>query len=1374
MSTGEGPPARNTRASKRTRENTSRGTSNASNRGNSGSNRARTTRNSPNRSTLQAEGNGSSAQADAAQDTVEQGSPSEVAQTTSAVSKISSTLTELDPPQSPLTEGNEGTVTSDDTEMQNEGIFPSRGSDDPNRIRTPDAVYLVPRRVERRGRAEGTLTPPHDQEQVYVTAPQDPESSKRKRSLPSISGKGKGRVIDSPERESSPSWEVDNGSIHDSSRENGQHLLNEMIVHWMATADQNLAEAVTTQKELASLHLKVAESIRRAEDMREAMQDILRATGHMRVRNVVQPLVKEEEVSPRIIATQALYAERGSTEGSAEYQQRQRAQVRFGRNTLPIHKERENYFASSDLQETENIIVEPNPPISNQLQINERGSSMRRPTPYYQRERGIRPTMTGQTARSTKLATMQARSPLRRVRDSRRNILQESLVHNGNNEYEPDDGEGYHSEGTSPETDNPYEEHPERPYSEYPPNVRAGRRKGDYPHRSYGYSAPPVMGYPKHDGPETLDQDYSRRATSAAFRTSEPPAIWQEITPVQTGSEYEQRSAELLRRYIRDSLAGAPSNLPELKGLRAKLPEPYGGNDDFDRFESWLQGLLRHFKLHRLTDQDRDGDRILVAGSCLKSRAERWFNHEVERPHRMVRYWTFEDVVLGLYRAFVTTATTQQAVHKYAQIRYSKEDGVHGFYRELLLWAGRLAQYPDPYSFRRRLFTGLPADIRLHVALYKGVSAENSSMQDIVHHAREYEKIQATIGLGRPPSQEDPRSGPRQGTRPDRTPPRTTNKPTQQFARRQGDNANNQRHRSQPTQKITPQVSRVEPIPTNKANASKLACFKCGKVGHFANDPKCPQNKKPERRQLFAAQVVDDTSDAERPIPDEEVGADAPDSEGLGEHEVGDTPEEEDFSEERVNPTPEPSDVPDEERHYEDLQDEDLEEYDGYAVPSECSDIEYMRAIQEEDSAVTTESPHLEHPDWKARLEALQARYNDAPWVQGDPWEFTPKYGVTHIRGCETCATYKTHCLLAELMAPDTGTIAWKNRAKYEADLIRLGKALAMEMNPEQADQSARLTLGPYISSLERDKGALALRVESLLRAHERLQCQAKELRSLNEVTSARSKELQEELECAKLESSLRGGEADYWLDQYKFVARQYDELKASSHDRDEDVEMRHGTINPVTGLQEQGPHPAPTITLGQTERCAAARDKKANEALKREFRSAHGYRNPVGERPRPTSHDRHCMAIHVKVNGLSAYSLLDTGCTTVSITHDFARVAKLPIVQLENPVTLQLGTVGSRSMINFGTRARIEVGPIKEDNAYLDVVNLDRYDMIIGIPFLRRHGLVLDFDKNVLQAHGQSIQTLTIGQEDLLLTSKRQRQAQHPLGSRALPSGSA
>jgi hypothetical protein len=52
---------------------------------------------------------------------------------------------------------------------------------------------------------------------------------------------------------------------------------------------------------------------------------------------------------------------------------------------------------------------------------------------------------------------------------------------------------------------------------------------------------------------------------------------------------------------------------------------------------------------------------------------------------------------------------------------------------------------------------------------------------------------------------------------------------------------------------------------------------------------------------------------------------------------------------------------------------------------------------------------------------------------------------------------------------------------------------------------------------------------------------------------------------------------------------------------------------------------------------------------------------------------------------------------------------------------------------------------------------------MIIGTPFMRRHGLVLDFDQGTLSARGQTIQTLSTGQEDLTLAKKRANRTRAP-----------
>ena len=63
----------------------------------------------------------------------------------------------------------------------------------------------------------------------------------------------------------------------------------------------------------------------------------------------------------------------------------------------------------------------------------------------------------------------------------------------------------------------------------------------------------------------------------------------------------------------------------------------------------------------------------------------------------------------------------------------------------------------------------------------------------------------------------------------------------------------------------------------------------------------------------------------------------------------------------------------------------------------------------------------------------------------------------------------------------------------------------------------------------------------------------------------------------------------------------------------------------------------------------------------------------------------------------------------------------------LEKPIALQLACIGSRSMINYGTCATIKIGR-KVVEEYFDIMNVEHYDAILGTPFLRKMGIVLDF----------------------------------------------
>ena len=117
-------------------------------------------------------------------------------------------------------------------------------------------------------------------------------------------------------------------------------------------------------------------------------------------------------------------------------------------------------------------------------------------------------------------------------------------------------------------------------------------------------------------------------------------------------------------------------------------------------------------------------------------------------------------------------------------------------------------------------------------------------------------------------------------------------------------------------------------------------------------------------------------------------------------------------------------------------------------------------------------------------------------------------------------------------------------------------------------------------------------------------------------------------------------------------------------------------------------------------------------------------------ERPQVKPEDKECLATWTKVGDLEAWTLWDSGSTTSGITPSYAELAKIVVDTLTDPHVLQLGTVGSRSIIKFGADISLRIAK-QLYSSYVDVANFDRYDMIIGTPFMRKHGVLLDFKRS-------------------------------------------
>jgi hypothetical protein len=142
-------------------------------------------------------------------------------------------------------------------------------------------------------------------------------------------------------------------------------------------------------------------------------------------------------------------------------------------------------------------------------------------------------------------------------------------------------------------------------------------------------------------------------------------------------------------------------------------------------------------------------------------------------------------------------------------------------------------------------------------------------------------------------------------------------------------------------------------------------------------------------------------------------------------------------------------------------------------------------------------------------------------------------------------------------------------------------------------------------------------------------------------------------------------------------------------------------------------------------------------------------------DRPRRSKVYESCLATYVEINGMEAFTLFDSGSSADAISPDFAQVSDTRIYTLDKPILLQLGTVGSRASINYGVRTSVELASRKEEKYYLDVVNIDKYDAILGAPFMRKFGIQLDFDSNSIVVGSTTIRALLPEEEATLLKGR-------------------
>ncbi|QRV79860.1 Transposon Tf2-1 polyprotein [Ceratobasidium sp. AG-Ba] len=105
-------------------------------------------------------------------------------------------------------------------------------------------------------------------------------------------------------------------------------------------------------------------------------------------------------------------------------------------------------------------------------------------------------------------------------------------------------------------------------------------------------------------------------------------------------------------------------------------------------------------------------------------------------------------------------------------------------------------------------------------------------------------------------------------------------------------------------------------------------------------------------------------------------------------------------------------------------------------------------------------------------------------------------------------------------------------------------------------------------------------------------------------------------------------------------------------------------------------------------------------------------------------------IVVDVSVNGHPAQALLDSGSLGDFVSTTLVDQLKLPKAELAKPMGLSMAVAGSKGIIKYGVNARIGYQEIDEGH-HLDVVNLERYDLILGTPFMFKHGVSISFNPN-------------------------------------------
>lgn len=812
-----------------------------------------------------------------------------------------------------------------------------------------------------------------------------------------------------------------------------------------------------------------------------------------------------------------------------------------------------------------------------------------------------------------------------------------------------------------------------------------------------------------------------------------------------------------------------PDKLPPFtKHFKPQPPLVYNGEDNVNRFEGWVQGLARFYWIVRMVGPQQDEARVYAVGDALGGEALSWYTSEVMGPNRLRWDWTFLDVVLELHKRFVHQATVQLATVKFEQVVYKPMTGVSGLYTELMKYATQMVEHPGEYAIRRKFLKELPEEMSNTIMRSSKLTAEDNTMDELLDEAlaienaektaRIFQKQKAGRGDARPT---DGGGTTRAGNvfRPRTTGFRPMNRPEQRVSETSRPDAAGTSARpnrpseagtggsisSAPKTSITKDVNASQKGLDVRRDLSNVQCYKCKQFGHLAS-----AHDKPGFRAM--------TVDVDEGVMDDEV-----------EEEESNLPEEH-----------EGDSGPIEGEQYDSSPNDDPSAYEEYELEEDFYDAEdtgdltfaSMRVYEmHEESEESTEDIELNEADGPEAVHESDG---------GHPEVIALRIGIRNIQEPISQFIMNDHPEanpdrnpIDELIVGIDGMdIEWPNREDEER-MERLQESMFRLLYEVQGLRTELMHVGWALEhgAPIRELAGIVLRARrreevrvrgSQWSPHARLAHEAAmDMRATRlqhrdvirhpTLTQLASRQIMAEIEALSRgvghndQASESEGEGD--MPELEDIpptgeGRAYPESReitvSSDEEEEDDVPPRVIIDRNIYDSafadsdDERLDGMRTTPVTGSGEQFRSMEEDKGQRVAMRVTSQA---------KPRPALMSK-CVTIRVTINGLQGIALVDTGSSINAVSPAFACVANLEAFPLERPVGLQLGCVGSRSKINYGINEVVEVGGQKL-NTYLDVVNLDHYDVVLGIPFLRGNAVSIDFGTSSLRCKGITLQAL-------------------------------